>query len=180
MPSTTSASESLQAPVAGVKPHLQPWEMIAYSPERQGAMYSDWALHFFSQQRYANGLRYFNNSLDLDPFNAKALMHRSQLKRSMGLAPHALKDCHKAEGNFCLTERYISSDFSSNPDLLKSRKPPIHYRNASLEVCDALYESNRLENSKINLHCHLRRFNSSQRKPVVDRLNVVSSSRLEL
>ncbi|XP_036675195.3 outer dynein arm-docking complex subunit 4 isoform X1 [Drosophila suzukii] len=158
MPSTISASESLQAPVAGVKPHLQPWEIIAYSPERQGAMYSDWALHFFSQQRYANGLRYFNNSLDLNPFNAKALMHRSQLKRSMGLAPQALKDCHKAE------------------DLLKSRKPPIHYRNASLEVCDALYESNRLENSKINLHCHLRRFNSSQRKPVVDRLNVLNEN----
>ncbi|XP_017013125.2 outer dynein arm-docking complex subunit 4 [Drosophila takahashii] len=157
MPSTLSASESLQAPIAGVKPHLQPWEVIAWSPERLGSIYSDWA-QFFGKQRYANGLRYFNNALDLNPFNARALMRRSQLKRSMGLAPEALKDCSQAE------------------DLLMSLKPPVTNPNVSLEVCDALYECNRLENSKINLHSHLRRFSSAQTVPVVERLDVLSEN----
>ncbi|EDW96368.2 uncharacterized protein LOC6536046 isoform X2 [Drosophila yakuba] len=158
MASQMSLADGFQAPSAGVQPHLQPWEAHAWSPERLGSMYSDWAMHFFSQQRYANGLRYFNNALDLNPFNARALMRRSQLKRSMGLAPDALKDCSHAE------------------DLLMSRRPPVVNPNVSLEVCDALYESNRLENSKINLHCHLKRFSSAQRGPVVDRLNVLNEN----
>ncbi|EDV48145.1 uncharacterized protein LOC6553294 [Drosophila erecta] len=158
MPSQMSLTDAHLAPSAGVQPHLQPWEAHAWSPERLGSMYSDWAMHFFSQQRYANGLRYFNNALDLNPFNARALMRRSQLKRSMGLATEALKDCSQAE------------------DLLMSRKPAVTNPNVSLEVCDALYESNRLEDSKINLHCHLKRFSSAQRGPVVDRLNVLNEN----
>jgi len=98
MPSQMSLSEGLQAPIAGVQPHLQPWEAHAWSPDRLGSMYSDWAMFFFTQQRYANGLRYFNSALDLNPFNERALMRRSQLKRSMGLASEALKDCSRAEG----------------------------------------------------------------------------------
>ncbi|XP_017081817.1 LOW QUALITY PROTEIN: uncharacterized protein LOC108115080 [Drosophila eugracilis] len=158
MASKASVTDSLQAPSIGVPMQLKPWEINPWSPERLSNMYSDWALHFFNQQRYSNGLRYFNNSLDMNPFNVSALMRRSQVKRSMGLAPLALKDCSQAE------------------DLLRRMKPPITNPNVSVEVCDSLYESNRLEDSKINLHCHLRRFSSAQRVPVVKRLNVLGEN----
>ncbi|XP_016982752.1 uncharacterized protein LOC108047166 [Drosophila rhopaloa] len=158
MASLLSATDSLQAPTAGVKPHLQPWEIIAWSPERLGNLYSDWALYFFRQQRYANGLRYFNNAQDLNPLSARSLMLRSQLKRAVGLAPEGLKDCYQAE------------------DLLKRLKPPVASPNVSLEVCNSLYESNRLEDAKISLHCHLRRFRSAQKVPAVDHLNVLNEN----
>ncbi|XP_017119564.1 uncharacterized protein LOC108141001 [Drosophila elegans] len=158
MPSILSASDSLQAPNAGVKPNLQPWEVIAWSPERLGSLYSDWALYFFRQQRYANGLRYFNNAEDLSPLRARSLMLRSQLKRSLGLAPEALKDCYQAE------------------DLQMRLRPPVTSTNVSLELCDALYESNRLEDAKINLHCHLRRFKSANKEPVVDQISVLNEN----
>ncbi|XP_017049111.1 uncharacterized protein LOC108093529 [Drosophila ficusphila] len=152
------SQDSIHTPAAGVKPHLEQWEVIAWSPERLASIYSDWAMFYFSRQKYSHGLRYFNSALDLNPFNSQALMRRSQVKRFMGLAPEALKDCSLAE------------------DLLMKTTPPVTIPKVSLEVCDALYDSNRLEDSKINMHCHLRRFSSAQRKPVTNRLKAVSEN----
>ncbi|KAH8281047.1 hypothetical protein KR054_008280 [Drosophila jambulina] len=158
MSNRLTVTEFLQAPEAAVKPNLRPWEINAWSADRQASIHSDWALYLSRQRRYTSALGYVDNSLDLMPFNARALMRRSQLKRSMGLAPQALKDCSKAE------------------DLLLRKQPPAFSPQISLEVCDALYESNRLEDSKINLRGYLRRFSSVQAKPVINRLNVLGAN----
>ncbi|XP_017035604.1 outer dynein arm-docking complex subunit 4 isoform X1 [Drosophila kikkawai] len=158
MSTRLSVSESLQVPAAAVKPHLRPWEIAAWSPDRQASIHSDWGMFFSRQRRFSTALGYVDNSLDLEPFNARALVRRSQLKRTMGLAPEALKDCAKAE------------------DLLLRRQPPVISPHISLEVSDALYESNRLEDTKMKLHGHLRRFSSVQAIAAAKRLNVLGEN----
>ncbi|KAH8242698.1 hypothetical protein KR032_001242 [Drosophila birchii] len=158
MATRSSVSESLQAPAAAVKPQLKPWEINGWSANQQASIHSDWALYLSRQRRFSSALGYVNNSLGLNPFDARALMRRSQLKRTMGLAPEALKDCSKAE------------------DLLLKQQPPISSNHISLEVSDALYESNRLEDTNIKLHGHLRRFSSVKAAPGVNRLTVLGDN----
>ncbi|KAH8278359.1 hypothetical protein KR018_000314, partial [Drosophila ironensis] len=152
------ATTDIHAPVAGVKPHLQPWEIVAWSPEQLTSMYSDWSQYLSRQLRYSQSLKCVNNALDLDPTNTRALLRRSQILRKMGRAPEALKDCHLAE------------------DVLMTTKQPVRKSTVSLEFCDALYESNRLEDSKIRLHNHLRQFSKAHGLPVVNRLHVVDQN----
>lgn len=45
----------------------------------------------------------------------------------------------------------------------------------NLEVCDSLYESNRLEDSLSSLHQNLKVFSHTQAQKVLNRLNVVST-----
>ncbi|KAH8374500.1 hypothetical protein KR200_000246 [Drosophila serrata] len=158
MSNRLSVSESLQAPGPAVKPHLRPWEINPWSAAHQASIHSDWGLYLSRQRRFASALGYVDNSLDLNPFDARALMRRSQLKRAMGLAPEAIRDCTKAE------------------TLLMKQQPPVVSLHTSLEVSDALYESSRLEDTKINLHGHLRRFSLINSVPVVNRLNVVDEN----
>ncbi|KAH8335558.1 hypothetical protein KR074_005987 [Drosophila pseudoananassae] len=147
-----------EGPIAGVKPHLQPWEVIAWTPAQLTRMYSDWAIYLTRNRRLRHGLHCVDNALKLDPVNTKALMRRSQIQRKMGLAAEALKDCAWAEA------------------LLKKQVTPVSKTHVSLEVCDALYEANRLEDTKIKLHDHLRLFSSAQGVSVVNRLNVVDGN----
>ncbi|KAH8248311.1 hypothetical protein KR038_010982 [Drosophila bunnanda] len=147
--------ESLQAPVP---PQLPPWEQNPWSTVQQASIHSDWGLYLSRQRRFSSALGYVNNSLDLSPFDARALMRRSQLKRTIGQAPEALKDCTKAE------------------NLLLMQQPPVINPHVSLEVSDALYESNRLEDANINLHGHLRRFSSVKAAPGINRLNVLGEN----
>ncbi|KAH8330278.1 hypothetical protein KR067_000755 [Drosophila pandora] len=147
-----------EGPTIGVKPHVQPWEVIAWTPAQLTRMYADWSIYLSRHQRLRHGLHCVNAALNFDPVNTKALMRRSQIQRKMGRASEALKDCSWAEA------------------LLKEQEPPVSKSHVSLEVCDALYESNRLEDTKIKLHDHLRLCGYAQGVPLVNRLNVVDEN----
>ncbi|EDW81337.1 uncharacterized protein Dwil_GK12012 [Drosophila willistoni] len=151
-------AENLQT--TSIAPNLRPWEILAWSPERITAMYTDWGSYFSRQQRFAHGGHYVNKALDISPNNTKALMKSSQFKRALGLAPEALQDSDKAE------------------KLLERSNPPVYNPHVGVEVCDALHECNRFEDAKINLHNHLRRYSTStgQTVAVENRLNVVDEN----
>ncbi|XP_030370081.1 uncharacterized protein LOC115620798 [Scaptodrosophila lebanonensis] len=133
-----------QPPASRVKPHLEPWEAVDWSPERLRSMYSNWGSFYARKQHFQHGIYYMNKSLELKPDCSSDLVKRSQFMRLMGKAPKALLDCQRAE------------------DILRSRG--IISPHVSLETCDALYESNRLEDFKAKLHDNLRVFNSSTTK----------------
>lgn len=87
-----------EGPTIGVKPHVQPWEVIAWTPAQLTRMYADWSIYLSRHQRLRHGLHCVNSALNFDPVNTKALMRRSQIQRKMGRASEALKDCSWAEG----------------------------------------------------------------------------------
>lgn len=76
-------------------------------------------------------------------------------------------------GRLVLYVRIIILYTSFVSALLKEEVPPVSKSHVTLEVCDALYESNRLEDTKIKLHDHLRLCGYAQGVPLVNRLNVV-------
>ncbi|XP_041451047.1 uncharacterized protein LOC111074211 [Drosophila obscura] len=155
---TQSIVSESRAPSAGIVPHLRPWEVIAWSQEQLGGIYSDWGLYFSRQQRYSNSIQYLNNALNINAYNPNALMRRSRVKRMKGMAPEALQDCTQAEA------------------ILAWSVPPIINPSVSLEISDALYESNRFEDAKINLHSSLGLFSGAQAKPSINRLDVVDEN----
>ncbi|XP_001359766.2 uncharacterized protein wa-cup [Drosophila pseudoobscura] len=157
-----SITSELRAPTAGIVPHLRPWEVIAWSQEQLGGIYSDWGLYFTRHQRFAQGIHYLNKALDINANDTNTLMRRSKVKRLRGLAPEALKDCTQAEAILGWSMGDIA-----NP----------HVR---IEISDALYESNRFEDAKMNLHNSLGLFSGAQAKPSINRLEVVDENFKEM
>ncbi|XP_034132364.1 uncharacterized protein LOC117586436 isoform X1 [Drosophila guanche] len=155
---THSVISEIRAPPAGIVPHLKPWEVITWSQEQLGRIYSDWGLKFSRHQRYSNSIQYLNYSLNINERDTTALMRRCKVKRMKGMAPEALKDCTKADA------------------ILGWSRPPIVNPHVRLEISDTLYESNRFEDAKMNLHSNLGLFRGAQAKPSINRLDVVDEN----
>ncbi|XP_064551354.1 uncharacterized protein wa-cup isoform X2 [Drosophila montana] len=148
----------LFAPSAAVQKHLEPWQVVKWTDDQLRAMYTDWGSYFAHRHNLNAGSRYFDAALKLDPGDTKVLLRRSQIKRTLARAPEALIDCVNAKNTLRRRNRYAFD-------------PAIN-----LEICDALYESNKFEDSKRNLHHNLRIFCYSQARPLQNRLSVVNGN----
>ncbi|EDW59536.2 outer dynein arm-docking complex subunit 4 isoform X1 [Drosophila virilis] len=153
-----SQSAELYAPSAGVQKHLEPWQVLKWTDGQLRAMYTDWGSYFVHRQNLHAGSRYFDAALEIDPNDTKVLLRRSQIKRKVARAPEALIDCLKAKDTLKRKSR-----FNFDPEI-------------NLEICDALYESNKFEDAKRNLHYNLRLFCYSQARPLLNRLSVVNGN----
>lgn len=79
-------------------PALQPWERIAWSPEREQIIYRDWGLFYTSKQQLDIAVHYYNKSLNLKSDDPRALYCRSRCKRNIAQTEGALEDGIAASG----------------------------------------------------------------------------------
>ncbi|TMW48458.1 hypothetical protein DOY81_006455 [Sarcophaga bullata] len=115
-------------------PPLQPWERIAWSPEREQIIWRDWGLFYTSKQQLDIAVHYYNKSLNLKSDDPRALYFRSRCKRNIAQTEGALEDGIAASA-------------------IDDNSAPIN-----LEICEALYELNRFEDCKVELHDNTRKF----------------------
>ena len=79
-------------------PALQPWERIAWSPEREQIIWRDWGLFYTSKQQLDIAVHYYNKSLNLKSDDPRALYFRSRCKRNIAQTEGALEDGIAASG----------------------------------------------------------------------------------
>ncbi|KAL7728257.1 hypothetical protein ACLKA6_007363 [Drosophila palustris] len=145
-------------PLAGLKPKLEPWQMIKWTDSQLSNMYKDWGIYYDRTQNLAASMEYFNKALNLRPYDTETLRRRGCIKRKQARAPEALLDSGKAKG------------------ILRSYHADLYDPKINLEVCDSLYESNRLEDSMRSLHHQLRIFSDTQAKRVTKRVHVITEN----
>ncbi|XP_062123807.1 uncharacterized protein LOC133837149 isoform X1 [Drosophila sulfurigaster albostrigata] len=153
-----SGSNEAIVPLAGLKPHVQPWEMLKWSNSQLCSMYTDWGIYYERTGNLPASMRYLNKAMDLDPNDTSALRRRAHVKRMQGRAPAALLDCSFAKA------------------ILRNNNPKGFDHKVNLEVCDSLYESNKLENALRSLHHNMRLFSYSKVQPVQNRLTVITEN----
>ncbi|XP_052844028.1 uncharacterized protein LOC128257190 isoform X1 [Drosophila gunungcola] len=140
----------------GVEAAIPIWFKLDWSPEIEQGIYKDWGTYYCRRRRENLGMYYFDKALKLGPADFTTLYRRSQSKRKNALAESALQDSLEAK-------RILK--------LLQRDDAPIN-----LEVCDALYEMNQLENSKAELHNNTRLFTGNKIKLFDQRLIVVDEN----
>jgi len=93
-------SNSIDAvkPLAGLKPHMLPWQVIKWTDSQLSSMYTDWGIYFDRTQNLAASMQYFNKALDIRPGDTETLKRRGYIKRMQAQAPNALLDSKKAQG----------------------------------------------------------------------------------
>ncbi|KAM7348280.1 presidents-cup [Cochliomyia hominivorax] len=133
-------------------PALKPWERIAWSPEHQQMIYRDWGLFYTHKQQLDIAVYYYNKSLELADEDPKSLYFRSRCKRNIAQTEGALEDGLAAEA-------------------LDNNNAPIN-----LEICDALYELNKFEDFKVQLHDNARKFCGKKVAAFLNRLIVVDEN----
>ncbi|XP_065364632.1 uncharacterized protein p-cup [Calliphora vicina] len=133
-------------------PALQPWERIAWSPEHEQIIYRDWGLFYTHKQQLDIAVHYYNKSLDLKSDDPKALYFRSRCKRNIAQTDGALEDGLAA----------MAIDDNNAP--------------INLEICDALYELNKFEDYKVQLHDNTRKFFGKKVAAFLNRLIVVDEN----
>ncbi|KAH8286471.1 hypothetical protein KR054_009817 [Drosophila jambulina] len=146
-----------QAPQAqGIEQAVPIWMKIDWSPEIEHGIYKDWGSYYCHRRRENLGMHYYDKALNLVPDDWMTLYHRSQSKRKNALTESALKDSLEAK-------RLLNRQGRDNAPI-------------NLEICDALYEMNRLENSKAELHENARLFEGNKTKMFDERLVVVEAN----
>ncbi|XP_053947690.1 uncharacterized protein LOC128856416 [Anastrepha ludens] len=129
-----------------------PWEKIAWSDEHVQILYRDWGLFYTHKQQLDIAANYYNKSLELKDDDSRALYFRSQCKRSIAQTQGALEDGLAAGA-------------------IEPNNAPIN-----LEICDALYELNQLENCKMELHDNTHVFYGNKVAAFENRLVVVNEN----
>ncbi|KAH8322229.1 uncharacterized protein [Drosophila kikkawai] len=146
----------IQAPPQGVEQAVPVWMKIDWSPEIEQGIYKDWGSYYCRRRRENLGIHYYGKALNLAPNDWMTLYNRSQSKRKNALTESALKDSLEAQ-------RLLKT--------LGRDNAPIN-----LEICDALYEMNKLENSKAELHDNARLFGGNKSKMFEKRLILVDAN----
>ncbi|EDW44385.1 GM22384 [Drosophila sechellia] len=141
---------SLVPQAQGVEAAVPIWLKMDWSPEMEQGIYKDWGTYYSRRRRREPG------ALELGPAEFTTLYRRSQSRRKNAQADGALKDSLEA---IRLLKNLQRSDAPIN-----------------LEVCDALYELNRLENAKAELHDNTRLFTGNKTKMFEQRLVVVDEN----
>eukprot|EP00099_Drosophila_melanogaster_P021982 NP_649332.1 uncharacterized protein Dmel_CG7634 [Drosophila melanogaster] len=147
---------SLVPQAQGVEAAVPVWFKMDWSPEIEQGIYKDWGTYYSRRRRENLGMYYFDKALKLGPADFTTLYRRSQSKRKNAQADGALKDSLEAKRLLKNLQRYDA---------------PIN-----LEVCDALYELNQLENAKAELHDNTRLFTGNKTKMFEQRLVVVDEN----
>jgi len=93
-----SFSTDTMKPLAGLKPKLEPWEVIKWTDSQLSSMYKDWGIYFDRTQNLSASMQYFTKSLDIYPYDTETLRRRGCIKRKEARAPDALLDSKKAKG----------------------------------------------------------------------------------
>ncbi|XP_016987924.2 uncharacterized protein LOC108050659 [Drosophila rhopaloa] len=140
----------------GVESAIPIWLKLDWSPEIEQGIYKDWGTYYSRRRRENLGMYYFDKALKLAPADFTTLYRRSQSKRKNALTESALKDSLEAK-------RLLTN--------LQRSDAPIN-----LEVCDALYELNQLENSMAELYNNTRLFIGNKSKMFDHRLVVVEEN----
>ncbi|XP_016959551.1 uncharacterized protein LOC108030890 isoform X1 [Drosophila biarmipes] len=140
----------------GIDAAIPIWLKIDWSPEIEQGIYKDWGTYYCRRRRENLGMHYFDKALKLSPADFVTLYRRSQSKRKNALAESALQDCFEAK-------RLLKN--------LQRDDAPIN-----LEVCDALYDLNRFESAKAELHDNARFFTGNKSKMFEQRLEVVDGN----
>ncbi|XP_061397899.1 uncharacterized protein LOC133333604 [Musca vetustissima] len=135
-----------------VEAALQPWERIAWTPEQEQVIYRDWGLFYTHKQQLDKAVHYYDKSLELQSDDPKALYFRSRCKRNIAQTEGALDDGRAA----------LALDDYNAP--------------LNLEICDALYELNRFENCKVELHDNTRKYCNKKVTAFLNRLTVVDEN----
>ncbi|XP_017001873.2 outer dynein arm-docking complex subunit 4 [Drosophila takahashii] len=140
----------------GIDAAVPIWFKIDWSPEIEQGIYKDWGTYYCRRRRENLGMHYFDKALKLGPADFTTLYRRSQSKRKIALAESALQDSLEAK-------RLLKN--------LQRNDAPIN-----LEVCDGLYDMNRFENAKAELHDNARLFTGNKSKMFEQRLEVVDGN----
>ncbi|KAH8239045.1 hypothetical protein KR032_000244 [Drosophila birchii] len=146
----------IQAPVQGVEQAVPIWMKMDWSPEIEHDIYKDWGSYYSHRRRENLGMHYYDKALSLDPEDWMTLYNRSQSKRKNALTESALKDSLEAQ-------RILKREGRDNAPI-------------NLEICNTLYEMNKLENSKAELHDNARLFGGNKTKMFDERLILVDAN----
>ncbi|KAL5276400.1 hypothetical protein ACFFRR_001931 [Megaselia abdita] len=136
-----------------VEKNLQPWERIGWNEETQQAIYRDWGCYYF--QRSINielAIHYFKKSLELRHDDPKATYLLSLSKKYVALCESAYKDAIRAL-------RLVDLNFPINKN-----------------VCDVLYDWNRIEDAGVELISKSRKFVGQKVKPFQHKFDVVTEN----
>ncbi|XP_020816001.1 uncharacterized protein LOC110190038 isoform X1 [Drosophila serrata] len=145
-----------QAPSQGVEAAIPIWMKLDWSPEIEHDIYKDWGSYYCHRRRENLGMYYYDKALSLAPEDWMTFYHRSINKRKNALTESALKDSLEAK-------RLLKK--------LDRDNAPVN-----LEICNALYEMNKLENSKAELHDNARLFEGNKTKMFDERLILVDAN----
>ncbi|XP_017155449.1 uncharacterized protein LOC108164311 [Drosophila miranda] len=143
-------------PAAGVGAAIPIWMKIDWSPDIEHGIYRDWGWYYSHRRRDNMSAYYYNRALAMVPEDYVTLYHLSHTKRRNAQTEGALKDCAEAKR------------------ILKDLK--IKYAPINMEICDALYELNKLEIAKAELHNNTRMFKGNKAKAFQRRLAVVNEN----
>ncbi|KAH8405329.1 hypothetical protein KR222_005353 [Zaprionus bogoriensis] len=140
----------------GIEADIPVWMKVDWPPEIQHGIYKDWGKYYSRKHRGNIAMQYFDEALKLDPDDYNALYHRSQNKRAIGQSEGALADSLEAQR---ILKVYNTNKFPIN-----------------LETCDALFQLNRFEDTKAELHNSSRLFSGNRTQFFETRLTVVDET----
>ncbi|EDV47577.1 uncharacterized protein LOC6549869 [Drosophila erecta] len=145
---------SQSAPAGLLVADLKPWETFDWPPEQQRWIYRSWGQYFARMRKNSFAQTYFDKCItENEGVDHNALYLRSKFKRSVGLTQGALEDSLRA-----------------------TEVRQVWDANVSMELADALYDLNRLEENKTLLHDNVRRHAGTALKGFENRLLLVDEN----
>ncbi|KAH8358450.1 hypothetical protein KR093_000391, partial [Drosophila rubida] len=138
--------------VGTLQPDLKVWEIVGWTDAQKSNMYTDWGIYFQNTGNLPASVKYLDKALEINPNDTDALRRRSNVKRRQSRAPAAVLDCITAK------------------DIIKRAHPFGFDHKINLELSDALYESNRLEDGLCSLHLNRRLFSYTKGQAVNHRM----------
>ncbi|XP_017836156.1 uncharacterized protein LOC108595437 isoform X1 [Drosophila busckii] len=140
-------------PKAGIEESVPVWLKIDWNDEVLHNIYRDWATYYSNRRRETFALHYYNKALELNGLDDDTLYRRSQAKRKAAQIEGALQDARAASK--MAIER-------GRPNVAMSQ-----------QICDALFELNRMEMSKVEMHNQKRMYTGVKAKTFDMRLIVI-------
>lgn len=140
---------------AGVlKPHQRPWEKMGWDVLQERAMYRSWGQHFANMGVNTTAMKYFEKCIDdYAAEDAMALCRRSKFNRVIARPEVALDDGKRAAE--------IVGPWNAN---------------VNVQISDALYDLNRFEEDKLNLHNNITVQVGTSKRPFEQRLVIVKEN----
>ncbi|XP_017835998.1 uncharacterized protein LOC108595297 [Drosophila busckii] len=142
-----------KAPNAALGEAVPIWFKIDWSNDVLHQIYRDWGTYYFNRRRETFALHYYNKALELNGYDYMTLYRRSESKRKAAQIEGALQDARDAAA--------------------LAVKDKGHNVKINQQICDALFELNRFEINKAELHGNLNIFRGVRNKLFDKRIVVV-------
>lgn len=139
-----------------VEKNLQPWERIGWDEQTQHAILREWGCYFFHRTSNMNiAVHYFNKSLELQKDDPKSAYYLSLSKKYIALCEAAYQEAIRAL-------RMVDLNHAIN-----------------INVCNILYDWNRIEDAGVELMSMSRKFVGQNVKAFQHKFDVVTDNLMD-